>query len=163
MARPIPIDYAPYYGKYVVLVPEDDIVAALRSELNKTLAFLHSVAEGESIVRHPPYTWSVKEVVGHLMDCERVFGYRALRFARGDSTPLPGFDENAYACVAQFDRFPLQELTAEFESVSDSTSTFLETLPPMPGNDEGLPTKTRFPFVPLRIFWSVTNGTTPTS
>ncbi len=80
MARPIPIDYAPYYGKYVALVPEDDIVAALRSELNKTLAFLHSVAEGESIVRHPPYTWSVKEVVGHLMDCERVFGYRALRF-----------------------------------------------------------------------------------
>ena len=61
------------------------------------LSSLASVPDSEVCVCHPPYTWTIKQVVGHLIDSERVFGYRALRFARGDATPLPGFDENAYA------------------------------------------------------------------
>jgi hypothetical protein len=120
MARPSPTDYAAYYEKYVALVPEADVVSALRSEIEKTQAFLQSVPESESTVRHAPYTWSFREVVGHLIDCERVFGYRALCFARGDTNTLPGFDENAYANVAKFDRFPLAELAAEFETVRRS-------------------------------------------
>ncbi|MFI5458293.1 MAG: DinB family protein, partial [Isosphaerales bacterium] len=120
MARPDSIEYAPYYAKYVSLVPEDDILTAMKSDLSATLSFLRSVPESEACLRHPPYTWSVKEVVGHLTDSERIFGYRALRFARDDSTPLPGFDENAYARAAEFDRQPFSDLVAEFEAVRRS-------------------------------------------
>src|SRR5262249_46525225 len=115
MPRPSPAEYAPYYGQYVELVPEDDVLAALQAQLDDVLALLRAAPEAEGPARHPPYTWSVKEVVGHMTDTERVFGYRALRFARGDATPLPGFDENAYARAADSDRRPLAALVAEFE------------------------------------------------
>jgi hypothetical protein len=120
MSRPGPTEYAPYYEKYLALVPEDDILVALEGELGATLALLRSVPTAEADVRHPPYTWTIKEVVGHLTDCERVFGYRALRIARGDPTPLAGFDENAYARAADADRHPLAELAEEFEVVRRS-------------------------------------------
>jgi hypothetical protein len=70
--------------------------------------------EEQGGVRHPPYTWSVKEVVGHVADAERIFGCRALRFARGDTTPLPGFDEQVYARAAESDRLRLSDLVSEF-------------------------------------------------
>jgi hypothetical protein len=79
-------------------------------------------------VCHPPYTWTIKQVVGHLTDSERVFGYRALRFARGDSTALSGFDENAYAAAARHDRVPLESLAREFENLRRSHIAFFEHL-----------------------------------
>jgi hypothetical protein len=115
-----PTEYPADHAKYVALVPEDDVLAMMEKELAATLALLRSVPEDQACVRHPPYTWSIKEVVGHMADSERVFGYRALRIARGDATPLAGFDENAYAREADFDRHPLAELTAEFEAVRRS-------------------------------------------
>jgi hypothetical protein len=120
MQRPRPTEYAPYYEKYLSLVREDDVLAAMESQRAGLLALLRGVSEAEGNVRHPPYTWSVKEVVGHLADTERVFGYRALRFARGDTTPLPGFDENAYAREAKFDRVALQDLASEWEALRRS-------------------------------------------
>ena len=101
MPRPQTSEYALHYGTYVSLVPEDDILAAMRSELARTMTFLSGIAERDASVCHVPYTWTTKQVVGHLIDCERIFGYRALRFARADSSPLPGFDENHYAQVAE--------------------------------------------------------------
>ena len=129
MPLPEASEYAPYYGKYVALVPDTDVLAAMRSQLEQTLALLRDVPEAEANKRHPPYTWSVKEVVGHLTDSERVFGYRALRFARGDATPLPGFDENAYARMAEFDRCSLSGLVAEFEAVRRSHLSLFRHLP----------------------------------
>jgi hypothetical protein len=129
MGRPDSTEYAPYYGKYVALVPEDNILTAMRSETAQTLAFLRGVPERESSIRHPPYTWTFKQVVGHLTDAERVFGYRALRFARGDSTPLPGFDENTYAQIAEFDQHPLDDLVAEFEALRQSHICLFKNLP----------------------------------
>src|SRR5262245_997170 len=120
MHRPGPTEYAPYYGNYIALVTEDDVLATLEAQLGELLPLVRSVPEERAGDRHPPYTWSVKEVVGHLTDCERVFGYRALRFARGDATPLPGFDENAYARAAGFDRVPLADLVDEFEALRRS-------------------------------------------
>jgi phosphinothricin acetyltransferase len=118
--RPDASEHAPYYQKYIALVPEDDVLAALEAQLGETLAVVGGLPEARGGERHPPYTWSVKEVVGHLTDTERVMGYRALRFARADSTPLPGFDENAFARAADFDRVPLRELVQEFEAVRRS-------------------------------------------
>src|SRR5262249_8083458 len=84
-------------------------------------------AEGPA--RPPPYTWSIKEVVGHLADTERVMGYRALRFARGDATPLPGFDENEYAKIANFDRLPLPALVSELDVVRRSHLILFPNMP----------------------------------
>jgi phosphinothricin acetyltransferase len=120
MHRPSSTEYAPYYETYIALVPEDDILAALEAQLGETLAVVRGLPESRGGERHPPYTWSIKEVIGHLADTERVMGYRALRFARGDSTPLPGFDENAFARAAAFDRVPLKDLVGEFEAVRRS-------------------------------------------
>jgi len=138
MPRPDPSEYAPYYEKYVALVPEHEILTPMRSDLAETVSFLSGVPEEESCLRHPPYTWSVKEVVGHLTDSERIFGYRALRFARADSTPLPGFDENAYARVAEFDRQSLADLVAEFEAVRRSHLSLFGNLPDVAWTRRGI-------------------------
>jgi hypothetical protein len=129
MSRPDPTEYAPYYEKYIALVPEDDILEAMKSAVETGVAFLAGVSESEASVCHPPYTWTIKQVVGHLTDSERVFGYRALRFARGDSTPLPGFDENAYAKAIRLDDIPLVELVAEFASLRRSHVGLFEHFP----------------------------------
>jgi len=128
MVRPDSTHYAPYYTKYVDLVPEEDIVSAMGAELRETTALLNRVDEREAHVHHHPYTWSIKDVIGHLTDSERVFAYRALRFARGDSTPLPGFDENPYVESAQFDRQPLGDLVAGFEAVRQSSVCLFQSL-----------------------------------
>src|SRR4051794_13654848 len=120
MQRPSSTEYARYYDKYIALVPEDNVVAALEAQLTDKLALLHSVPEAQGTVRHAPHTWSIKEVVNHLADTERVMGYRALCFARGDATPLPGFEENDYARTAESDRRPLSDLVSELEAVRRS-------------------------------------------
>jgi hypothetical protein len=129
MTRPNPSEYAPYYEKYVSLVPEEDILDAMRSEMHRTVGFLCGISEREASVCHSPYTWTAKQVVGHLTDAERIFGYRALRFARGDATPLPGFDENTYAQIAEFDQHPLVDLVAEFEALRQSHLCLFKNLP----------------------------------
>ena len=89
---------------------------------------LRDVSESEAQTRHAPYTWSIKEVVGHLIDSERIFGVRALRFARQDPTELPGFDENHYVRNAAFDSRPLASLAQEFEFVRRSHILFFRGL-----------------------------------
>jgi hypothetical protein len=130
MRRPQATEYAPYYEKYLSLVAEENILPALQEQLAETPAFLRSIPESQGNVRHPPYTWSVKEVIGHLTDAERIFGYRALRFARADRTPLPGFDENAFVPAAQFDRVRLPALVDEWEALRRSHVCFFNNLSP---------------------------------
>jgi hypothetical protein len=120
MNRPNSTEYNPYYDQYIKLVPEGDILAAMESQLGETLGVLEGVTEAQGNTRHPPYTWSVKEVVGHLADTERIMGYRALRFARGDGTPLPGFDENVFVRAGDFDRTKLRDLVSQFEAIRRS-------------------------------------------
>ena len=129
MTRPDPSEYAPYYRTYTALVTEDDVLTGLDVEIGRTLETLRAIPEDESLRRHAPYTWSIREVVGHLVDAERVFGYRALRFARGDETPLPGFDENAYVVAGRFDDRPLADVAEEFAELRRSHLHFFRGLP----------------------------------
>jgi hypothetical protein len=129
MRRPDPTEYAASYETYVRLVPEADVLAAMDAQLHDFLAFMAGVPESEGGVRHPPYTWSVKQVVGHLTDCERVFSHRAFRFSRNDPTPLPTFDENEYVAAAGFDWFPLADLVSEFETARRSSLWLFRHLP----------------------------------
>lgn len=129
MQRPDATEYAAFYGKYIGLVPEGDVLAAMAAQLDETLAFWRAIPEAQGDVCHPPYTWTVKQVIGHLTDGERIFGYRALRFARGDETPLPGFEENDYANPANIAHLKLADLVSEFESVRRSTLALFRNLP----------------------------------
>jgi hypothetical protein len=121
IGRPDETEYDPYYGKYVSLVPAGDVVAVLGSQIEETLALLRSVPEERARFRYAPGKWSVKELVGHLIDTERIFSYRALRFARDDRTPLPGYEQDDYVRGGSFDAVPLDELAAEFASVRRAT------------------------------------------
>ncbi|HKS28374.1 MAG TPA: DinB family protein [Pyrinomonadaceae bacterium] len=110
-------EYAPYYGRYVSLVPEGDIVATLAEQMDSTARLLRSIGEEKAAHRYAPGKWSIKELVGHVIDGERIFAYRALRFARGDQTALPGFEQDDYIRHANFDAVPFEELVREFELV----------------------------------------------
>ena len=115
--RPQPTEYAPYYGQYIARVADGNIITILGQQIDNTLALLHGLSDAQARSRYAPGKWSVKEVVGHLMDTERIFGYRALRFARNDQTPLSGFEQNDYVQQAAFDAQSLSDLASEFEHV----------------------------------------------
>jgi hypothetical protein len=128
-ARPQSTEYGPSYANYIALAPDEDVLTALDKQLDDTLTLFRGVPEATGNMRHPPYTWSVKQVVGHLTDAERVFGHRAFRFARNDPTPLPSFDENVYVDNAPFDACPLKDLVAEFEWVRRANLSMFRHLP----------------------------------
>lgn len=127
-ARPDAGEYAPYYEKYVSLVPAGDVVEILEGQMAETRALLRGLSEEQGASRYEPGKWSVKELVGHLVDGERVFAYRALRFARGDRTPLPGFEQDDYVAGGNFDARTLADLTDELEQVRRATLALLRPL-----------------------------------
>jgi uncharacterized damage-inducible protein DinB len=114
-------EYIPYYGRYIALVPDGDIIAQLERQVETTTRVLGGLSAEQAEHRYAPGKWSIKEVVGHIADAERIFAYRALRFARGDATPLPGFDENAYVPAGDFGQRSLGELAAELRTVRAAT------------------------------------------
>lgn len=130
IAPPKSSEYLPYYGKYVSLVPGDHLTEALAKQLDQTLATLRSISEEKSLHRYESGKWSIKEVVGHIIDSERIFTYRALRFARNDQTPLPGFEQDPYIAAANFDAHRWEDLIAEFDHVRRSTVLFFDGLTP---------------------------------
>jgi hypothetical protein len=119
--RPEPGEFVPYYGKYIALVPPGDLIEILGLQGALTQRLLAPLDETQALHRYAPGKWSVKEVVGHIADAERVFAYRALRFARADETPLAGFDEVTWAPAGGFDRHPLPALLAELAAVRTAT------------------------------------------
>lgn len=112
--RPDTSEYTDDYAPYVDAVPEGDVLAILASAARVLPELLSHVDEEHALSRYEPGKWSVKEVVGHVVDMEWVFSYRALRFARGDETPLPGVDQDPYVAIAGFDRQPLGDLAQQF-------------------------------------------------
>ena len=112
---------APYYDKYIQLIAGDDLRAAFALQSATMNSFLGSLAEAKGDHAYAPGKWTVKQLIQHLIDAERVFAYRAVRFARRDSTPLAGFEEDDYAAVANVKERSIADLTAEFHCVRDST------------------------------------------
>ena len=108
--RPDPGEYAPYFQRYVDLVPEDDIVTALAAQVDDTAARLRRLDEAGAAYRYAPEKWTIKQVVGHMGDTERILSFRALSISRGETNPLPGFDEDSYVRSAEFDSWPYADL-----------------------------------------------------
>jgi hypothetical protein len=129
MSRPESTEFAGFFQKYVDLVPEADVLPTMSAQLDEMVAFLRAVPDTQSGVLHAPYTWTFKDVVGHLTDGERVFGYRALRFARGDITPLAGFDESEFALSAEYARLPFADVVSEFEAARRSNLLMFRNMP----------------------------------
>ena len=129
--RPQPGEYAPYYERYISLVPGNDVLAALAAleeQRRQMLLLLSGRAEADGDLRYEPEKWSVKEVLGHINDTERVMSYRALRIARGDQTPLAGFEQDDYVRNGPFARCTLADLIEDYIAVRRSTITLFRNL-----------------------------------
>jgi hypothetical protein len=116
-AKPRADEYAEYYGKYVSLVPEGDIVETLSKQSGETLAMLRSIPEERAGHAYGPGKWSIRQLVGHVIDTERIFAYRALAIARGERASLPGMEQDEYMEHASFDGRTLESLCEEFGHV----------------------------------------------
>ena len=145
--RPAADEASPYYHGYIAQVSGENLGEQLVDQLAEVERLFGAVDDTSALARYSPGKWSVKEVLGHLVDVERIFAYRLLRIGRGDITPLPGFDENVYVPPAGFDDRALRDLVAEFRAVRLSTVALLNGLPSAAwsrrGSASGNPVSTR--------------------
>jgi hypothetical protein len=128
--RPTTQDYAPSFHTYIRLVPPGDLIEILSRQLHETEAMLAQVSEDQAGFRYAEGKWSLKQALGHVIDSERIFAYRALRIGRNDPTPLAGFDQDILAAGAPYDQIPLAEALREFEAVRSATLFLLRGFPP---------------------------------
>jgi hypothetical protein len=127
--RPQPTEYAEFHESYIEKVPGDNIIQFLKGQFESTATLLRNLDESTAAKRYAEGKWSVKEVIGHLIDGERVFAYRALVFARGDHGPLPGFDQDTWMGQAHFGDSSIKDLAVEWAAVRQSTISLLQSLP----------------------------------
>ena len=130
ITRPAPDEFAQWYADYIAEVPGDDALAVLTASRTKTAVLLAGIPAAKAGYRYAAGKWTVREVVGHVTDAERIFSYRLLRIARGDVTPLASFDENQYVPEGRFEERSLADLAAELGTVRDSTLALLGGLDP---------------------------------
>src|SRR4249920_1596560 len=128
MNRPIESEYAPDYQGYVNQVSENDILPVLRSQMDDLDVLLDRVAPEKETYRYAEGKWSIREIIGHLIDGERVFGHRAFCIARGEKQNLPGFEQNDYILIAPYDHLDLEDLLSEFRLVRLSNLAMLRNL-----------------------------------
>lgn len=128
IARPEPGEYAPYYERYISLVPGEDILGTLDSQRRQMMLLLSGRDDAEGNFRYAPEKWTANEVLGHVCDTERIFAYRALRIARGDQTPMEGFEQDDYVKNGPFAHLPLAELVEDYIAVRRATLTLLRNL-----------------------------------
>jgi DinB superfamily len=129
IAKPDASEYAPYFAKYIDRIEGADIIDALRRQIAATLATLRGVSEADSLERYAEGKWSLREVAGHIIDTERIMAYRALRIARADQTPLPGFDQDPYIQAASVDERAWPHLLEELEAVRRANVLMFEGFP----------------------------------
>ena len=128
VGRPQTTEHPPYFSRYIDLVPEDDIAGTLEAQGRETGALLAKVSEEKAAFRYAPGKWSIKQVVGHVTDGERVFAYRLMCIARGESKSLPGFEENDYVRNANFDEIPFVDLVEGLAATRRATLALVRGL-----------------------------------
>jgi len=122
-------EFAPYYGKYTSRVNSHNIVKTLEEQAKLSQAVFGSLTESQSSFRYAPDKWSIRQMLGHVVDAERIFSYRALRIARGDNTPIEGFEQDDYVRNAPFEHCTLEDLLDEFALVRRATLLLFRSLP----------------------------------
>ena len=129
MKRPETTEYHPYYEGYVSKVSETDILAALETQIGELEELVAAIPEEKGSYAYEQGKWTIKQLLGHLIDGERVFAYRALRFARADETPLPGFDQDPYVENGNFDNATVADLGAELILLRKANLLFFRNIP----------------------------------
>jgi hypothetical protein len=127
MPKPLPTTYPPYFKNYVDQVPDEDLITGFRNQLPVIKGLLNSITEEQSTHAYQPGKWTLKELLLHMTDTERIFNYRALCIARGETASLPGFDENTYAANSNANERSWQNLVDEFLAVRSSTQFLYES------------------------------------
>jgi hypothetical protein len=129
MSRPEATEYADFYANYIAKVPGSDVLGVLESQRLQMLQLFAGRSERDGSFRYGPGKWSVKEVLGHITDTERIFTYRALRIARGDQTPLPGFEQDDFVKNGAFGERTLASLAEEFGLVRSASIVLFRSIP----------------------------------
>ena len=129
MTRPQRSEAAEYYFTYIDLITSDEIVPAIKSQMTETLEFLQGISEEQSLQTYAPGKWTIREVVNHVNDGERLFWGRALWFARGFEDPLPSFEQDIAVQAAKANETPWEELVEEFRNVRMGTISFFNNMP----------------------------------
>jgi hypothetical protein len=127
--KPDASEHAEYYGRYIKLVPEGNILNILGSQIDETLRLVENLNDNQANFNYGDGKWSIKELIGHVSDTERVFTYRGLCFSRNDRTPLPGFEQNDYVENADFNSRSLRDLIDEFRAVRNATLALYKSFP----------------------------------
>jgi hypothetical protein len=126
--RPQPGENAPYYDRYISMVPGNDVLGAFDEQRRQTLLLFSGRSEDDGNLRYAPEKWSLKEVLGHINDTERIMSYRALRISRGDATPIEGYEQDDYVRNAPFARRPLADLIEDYIAVRRATISLFRNL-----------------------------------
>ena len=129
MTRPQDNEAASYYFPYIDLITSDEIVPSIESQLAETLEFLQGISDEQSLQTYEPGKWTIRELLNHVNDGERLFLYRAFWFARGFQDPLPSFEQNLAVQAAQANQTPWSELVEEFRNVRLATISFFKNMP----------------------------------
>ena len=129
LQRPTPDEFAPSHEGYVRHVPAGDVRMLMRTQLHETIALFSGVDDQKATQAYGPGKWSLKEVVGHLNDAERVFAYRLLRVARADETPLAAFEQDAWVPTSGANQRSLASLLLEFAAIRASTMALIDSIP----------------------------------
>ncbi len=127
--RPVAEEYAPYYGQYIRLVPDGGILDLLENQIATLVDAFRVVPEDQEVVLHPPHTWTIRQVAGHMIDVEKVFGYRAHRFACNDLRPIPGMEQNDWVKNLNYKVTSLKELAVELQCARRANLLFLKRIP----------------------------------
>ncbi|MEO6461745.1 MAG: DinB family protein [Candidatus Eisenbacteria bacterium] len=130
MNRPEEHEFAPHFAGYIALVPEDHILPVLVDQVNEVRFLAAAIPPERETYRYAPGKWTIREIIGHVTDGERVFGHRAFCIARGEQASLPSFDEQAYMAESNYCDRPLAELVEEFAALRGVNLAFLRSLPP---------------------------------
>ncbi len=128
IAHPEPADYPPFFSRYVDLVPPGDVLGRLAAQRDGCLTLFAGIDEARAAYRYAPDKWSLKQVLGHMVDTELVFLYRAVAFSRGEQASLPSFDENGYAEAAAADALPWTALVGLYQQMRDLSLAYFGTL-----------------------------------
>jgi hypothetical protein len=129
LGRPQTNEAAAYYSNYINRVTGDDVLGFMTTQLDETLSFLREISEEQSLQRYAPEKWSMRELLGHVNDTERVFAFRALWFARGFSDPLPSFDQEIAVTGSGAQNVSWKDLVEEFRVIRLATLALLRELP----------------------------------
>ena len=137
LRRPTPDEHAEYYGRYIALVPDGPIVETLRDQLGDTLALLQGVGSDRETYRYAQGKWSLREVVGHLIDTERMFAFRALAMARAEGVDLPGMDQDEWAAASNAGERPLWDLSHEWAALRRANVHMFASMAPADADRTG--------------------------